>query len=106
MAKRLLQGVVLFFALYAFAFMPLGQRTALEHVQAVIGSTEAQEAASELKGGATRLVRKLRGAAENPLGNSPTAVPSSAAPGRQAAPGHSAAPSPAAQPTADGVGHK
>ena len=64
MAKRILQGIILFFALYAFAFMPLGKRTALEHVRAVLGSPEAHQAAIELKGGATRLVRKLRGEGE------------------------------------------
>ncbi len=64
MAKRIFQGIVLFFALYAFAFMPLGRRTALEHVRAVLTSPQARQAATELQGGATKLVQKLRGEAE------------------------------------------
>jgi hypothetical protein len=59
MAKRIFQGVVLFFALYAFVFLPLGKKSALEHIRAVLGTTAAQEAASEVKGGVTRLVRRL-----------------------------------------------
>jgi hypothetical protein len=60
MAKRIFQGLVLFFAVYAFAFVPLGKKTALEHVQAIFGSPEAHDAAEEVKGGVTRLVRRLR----------------------------------------------
>lgn len=89
MVKRLFQGIVLFFALYAFAFMPLGKRTALEHVQAVIGSREAKQAATELQGGATRLVQKLRGIkAQAPLPTAPS-LPGSrpqAAPPKPASP--------------------
>lgn len=80
MVKRLFQGVILFFAIYAFAFMPLGKRTALEHIQAVLGSSEAKQAATELKGGATRLVRKLRGTKEEPRRQAPQAPKPSLAP--------------------------
>lgn len=59
MAKRIFQGVVLFFALYAFVFLPLGKKSALEHIRAVLGTPAAKEAASEVKGGVTRLVRRL-----------------------------------------------
>jgi hypothetical protein len=59
MAKRIFQGVVLFFALYAFVFLPLGKKSALEHIRAILGTSAAQEAASEVKGGVTRLVRRL-----------------------------------------------
>ena len=59
MAKRIFQGVVLFFALYAFVFLPLGKKSALEHIRAILGTPAAQQAASEVKGGVTRLVRKL-----------------------------------------------
>lgn len=60
MAKRIFQGIVLFFAIYAFVFVPLGKKTALEHVQAIVGTPAAQDAASEVKGGVTRLVRRLQ----------------------------------------------
>jgi hypothetical protein len=59
MAKRIFQGVVLFFALYAFVFLPLGKKSALEHIRAIWATPAAQQAASEVKGGVTRLVRRL-----------------------------------------------
>jgi hypothetical protein len=60
MAKRVFQAVVLFFAVYAFAFVPLGEKTALEHLRAIWGTPAAQQAASEVKGGVQRLVKRLR----------------------------------------------
>jgi hypothetical protein len=60
MAKRIFQGVVLFFAIYAFVFVPLGKKTALDHVRAVFGTPAAREAATEVKGGVERLVRRLK----------------------------------------------
>ena len=59
MVTRIFKGVILFFALYAFVFVPLGKKTALEHVRAIIDTPAAQDAASEVKGGVTRLVRRL-----------------------------------------------
>lgn len=60
MFKRLFQAVVFFFAVYAFVFVPLGQKTALEHVRAIAGTPAAKTAASELSGGVKRLVHELR----------------------------------------------
>ena len=60
MVKRAFQLVVLFFAIYAFAFVPLGRKTALEHIRAIAGTEEAHRAASELQGGVKRLVNELR----------------------------------------------
>ena len=59
MAKRIFQALVFFFALYAFVFVPLGKKTALEHIRAILGTPQAQDAAEEVKGGVTRLVRRL-----------------------------------------------
>jgi hypothetical protein len=59
MAKRILQGVIIFFAIYSFVFVPLGKKTAIEHLRAIFGTPQAREAASEVKGGVTRLVRRL-----------------------------------------------
>jgi hypothetical protein len=67
MAKRLFQGLVLFFALYAFVFLPLGKKTALEHIQAIVGTPAAQNAAEELEGGVRRLVKRLREQAPEPI---------------------------------------
>jgi hypothetical protein len=64
MAKRVFQGLVLFFAVYAFVFVPLGKKTALEHVHAIAGTPAARQAASEVKGGVTRLVQRLRSDAQ------------------------------------------
>jgi hypothetical protein len=60
MVKRLFQAVVLFFAMYAFAFVPLGRKTALEHVLAIARTPAAHQAASEVGDGVTRLVKRLR----------------------------------------------
>ena len=60
MVKRVFQMVVLFFAIYAFVFVPLGRKTALEHIRAIAGTSAAKEAATELKGGVTRLAHELR----------------------------------------------
>ena len=60
MFKRLFQAVVFFFAVYAFVFVPLGHKTALEHLRAIAGTPAAKSAASELSGGVKRLVHELR----------------------------------------------
>jgi hypothetical protein len=60
MFKRLFHAMVLFFAVYAFVFVPLGQKTALEHVRAIAGTPAAKNAASELGGGVKRLAHELR----------------------------------------------
>jgi hypothetical protein len=60
----LFQAVVLFFAIYAFAFVPLGHKTALEHVLAIARTPAAHQAASEVGDGVTRLVKRLRSDAE------------------------------------------
>jgi len=59
MVKRIFQGVIVFFAIYSFVFVPLGKKTALEHVRAIFGTPAAREAAEEEKGGVTRLPRRL-----------------------------------------------
>jgi hypothetical protein len=59
LAKTVVEGVVLLFAAYAFAFIPLGQHTALEHLRAVLGTKEAQHAGRELKQAGGRVVDEL-----------------------------------------------
>jgi hypothetical protein len=58
--RRIFKTLVFFFAAYAFVFMPLGQKTALEHILAIVRTPQAQRAGSELKTGAERLVKKLK----------------------------------------------
>lgn len=60
MAKRAFQAVVLFFAVCGFLFVPLGKRTAIEHLQAIAGTPAAQQAGTELKRGVVRLFERLR----------------------------------------------
>ena len=55
-------------ALYAFVFLPLGKKSALEHIRAILGTPAAQQAAAEVKGGVTRLVRKLESEARKSTG--------------------------------------
>jgi hypothetical protein len=58
--RRIFKTLVFFFAAYAFVFMPLGEKTALEHILAIVRTPQAQRAGSELKTGAERLVKKLK----------------------------------------------
>ena len=53
--------VVLFFALYAFVFLPLGKRTGLDHLRALLGTAAAQEAGRELLEAGARMTRRLLG---------------------------------------------
>lgn len=47
------------FAAYAFAFVPLGKHTALEHVKAILGTKEAAHAGRELRQAGGRVVDEL-----------------------------------------------
>jgi hypothetical protein len=58
--RRIFKALVFFFAAYAFVFMPLGDKTPLEHVLAIVRTPQAKKAGSELKTGAERLVQKLK----------------------------------------------
>jgi hypothetical protein len=64
MLARIIRLVVLFFAVYGFVFVRLGEKTALEHVVAIVRTPEAQQAVGEVKTSAGRLVGELRGAAK------------------------------------------
>ena len=46
---------MLFFALYAFAYTPLGDRSALEHLLAVLRTPQATHAGEQLTDAARRL---------------------------------------------------
>lgn len=47
------------FALLGFAFVPLGQKTALEHVKAIVATAPARDAARELGEAGQKLRQKL-----------------------------------------------
>jgi hypothetical protein len=59
LAKTVIEGSVLLLAAYAFAFVPLGEHTALEHLKAILGTKEAQHAGRELKQAGGRVVDEL-----------------------------------------------
>lgn len=100
MIKRFFQAVVLFFALYAFCFMPLGRKTALEHLRAIAGTPAAKQAASELGGSVTKLVNRLRSEGQRSTDDG-SADPGNADPGStQASPAQPPAePLPAREPS-------
>jgi hypothetical protein len=57
--RRLMEAVVALFALLGFAFVPLGQKTALEHAHDIFTTPAALTAWRELAGAAERLRSKV-----------------------------------------------
>jgi len=57
--RRIAESVVALFALLGFAFVPLGQKTALEHTLNVFTTPAARNAWQELGGAAARLKDKV-----------------------------------------------
>jgi hypothetical protein len=58
-ARRVVELAVLFFAAYAFAFVPLGSRTGLEHCRAILDTRAAREAGRDVGRAADRLRQRL-----------------------------------------------
>jgi hypothetical protein len=59
MGRRVIDWLVLGFAAYAFAFVPLGRHTALEHVKAILSTEDSARAGRELKQAGEKLAHKL-----------------------------------------------
>ena len=59
--QRAVNLLVLLFAAYAFAFVPLGRRTGLDHLRAILSTGAAREAGRELIGAADRLRLRFLG---------------------------------------------
>jgi hypothetical protein len=57
--RRLAETVVALFALLGFAFVPLGQKTALEHARGIFTTPAARDAWRELAEATARLKDKL-----------------------------------------------
>ncbi len=57
--KRALDLAVLFLALYAFAFVPLGRKTGLEHAKAIIHTDAARAAGRDVLDAVDRLRHRL-----------------------------------------------
>jgi len=62
--RRAIDLAVLFLALYAFAFVPLGKRTGLEHVRAILRTHAAEDAGHELMLAFDHLKARLLGSDE------------------------------------------
>jgi hypothetical protein len=58
-ARRVIELAVLFFAAYAFVFVPLGSRTGLDHVRAILHTRAAREAGRDVGKAADRLRERL-----------------------------------------------
>lgn len=96
--KRALEAAVLFFALYAFMFVPLGEKTGFEHLEAILSTKEASRAGEELKTAGSRMLRELLSFHNGKYEGEPVLprLPGPGfltpghrdAPGRQSAPGH------------------
>lgn len=59
--RWLLDGIVVFFAVYAFVFLPLGRATAYDHFRAILHTSAARSAGRELVTAADRLRQNLLG---------------------------------------------
>ena len=57
--RRGLDVLVLLFAAYGFVSVPLGQHTAWEHLQAILGTQEAKDAGREFKQAGARFVDRI-----------------------------------------------
>jgi hypothetical protein len=57
--RRLAEGVVALFALLGFAYVPLGHKTALEHLLNIFSTPAAQSAGRELRDAALHLKDRL-----------------------------------------------
>lgn len=59
LGRKAIDLAVLFLAVYAFAFVPLGKRTGLEHLTAILHTEAARSAGREILGAAARLRQRL-----------------------------------------------
>lgn len=57
--RRAIDLAVLFLALYAFAFVPLGKKTGLDHLRAILRTAPARDAGAEILRAADRLRHRL-----------------------------------------------
>lgn len=71
LARRAIDLAVLFLALYAFAFVPLGRRTGLEHVRAILATPAARETTRDVADAVDGLRRRLLSDPAPPTRGSP-----------------------------------
>lgn len=73
--RRALELAVAFFALYAFIFVPLGERTGFQHLQAILSTPEAERAGKELEAASSRMLRELLSFRTGPYEGEPVVPP-------------------------------
>jgi len=64
LGRRAIDVTVLLLAVYALAVVPLGRRTGLEHLRAILHTRAARDAGRELEHAAERLGQRLLGGSE------------------------------------------
>lgn len=75
--RRVLEIGVGMFALLGFAFVPLGKKTALEHVKAIVATGPAKEAGKELLEAGLKLRARVFQTATSPDAGAAPARPES-----------------------------
>lgn len=58
-AKSGVNAIILLFALYGFVALPLGKKTAYQHLKAILSTQEAEDAGGELREAGGRMVEEL-----------------------------------------------
>lgn len=59
--RKVIDVAVLFLAVYAFAFVPLGKRTGLQHLTAILHTDAARSAGRDVLSAADKLKKRLLG---------------------------------------------
>lgn len=72
LARRAIEALVFLFALLGFCFVPLGDKTALEHAKAIARTEAAAEAGRELLEATRRIRRRIFDPGEPPAPQRPT----------------------------------
>jgi hypothetical protein len=67
LGRRAIDLAVLFLALYAFVFVPIGRRTGLEHLRTILKTRAAHDAGRDVLDAGDRLRRRLLADDEEPV---------------------------------------
>jgi hypothetical protein len=71
LGKRAIEAVILLVALYAFVFVPLGERTLWQHTRAIFSTPEARQAGRELTQAGGRMLHELTDFEARPVRGEP-----------------------------------
>lgn len=93
LGKKAAESAILFLALYAAVFIPLGERTLWQHTVAILSTHEAKRAGGELTQAATRMLFELTDFEAKPVRGKPQ-IPDLPRPGKGTSPSRSNADEP------------